>query len=105
MSQPAMSRALTRLRHMKKVKLFISTGRGVKPTPRALKLAGPTRATLDMVVGLLTQTEAFDYTESKREFNLVLGDYGEAVLLPRLMQWLNEINANVQIKIRAIRPS
>lgn len=37
MSQPAVSDAVVRLRHLFKDELFVRTGRGVRPTPRALQ--------------------------------------------------------------------
>ena len=47
LSQPAMSHALTRLRHMMKDDLFIRGPRGMAPTPRAEELAVPIRHALD----------------------------------------------------------
>jgi hypothetical protein len=43
LSQPAMSHALSRLRHMLKDDLFIRTPKGMLPTPRAEQLAVPVR--------------------------------------------------------------
>src|SRR5437016_18722 len=47
LSQPAMSHALARLRHMLKDELFIRTPKGMVPTPRAEQLALPVREALD----------------------------------------------------------
>src|SRR3979490_3639298 len=47
LSQPAMSHALTRLRHMLKDELFIRSPTGMTPTPRADELATPIRIALD----------------------------------------------------------
>lgn len=101
MSQPAMSLAISRFRHVAGDELFESTGRGVKPTPRALQLAGPVRKALDLVSQALDQVTEFDITQSDREFNLVLVDYGELVLLPRLMEMLNEMNSPIRINTLA----
>src|SRR3954468_21631428 len=46
LSQPAMSHALNRLRHMLKDELFVRTPEGMLPTPRAEKLAQPLRNAL-----------------------------------------------------------
>jgi DNA-binding transcriptional LysR family regulator len=46
LSQPAMSHALNRLRHMLKDDLFIRTPEGMMPTPRAEMLAQPLRSAL-----------------------------------------------------------
>src|SRR5207248_7649204 len=47
LSQPAMSHALNRLRHMLKDELFVRTPEGMVPTPRAEQLAVPVREALD----------------------------------------------------------
>src|SRR3546814_19447999 len=44
MSQPAVSNALNRLRDLVNDRLFLRTGEGMSPTPRALDLAGPVQA-------------------------------------------------------------
>src|ERR1700761_6842898 len=46
LSQPAMSHALTRLRHLLKDELFVRTPEGMVPTPRAEMLALPLRNAL-----------------------------------------------------------
>src|ERR1700710_2148078 len=46
LSQPAMSHALSRLRHMLKDDLFIRSPKGMLPTPRAEQLAVPVRTAL-----------------------------------------------------------
>src|SRR5436853_5452023 len=47
LSQPAMSHALTRLRHMLKDDLFVRSPKGMMPTPRAEELGTPIRIALD----------------------------------------------------------
>src|SRR5712671_7546296 len=47
LSQPAMSHALARLRHMLKDELFVRSPKGMIPTPRAEQLALPIRQALD----------------------------------------------------------
>src|SRR5258707_11422759 len=47
LSKPAMSHALTRLRHMLKDELFVRSPNGMVPTPRAEELATPIRIALD----------------------------------------------------------
>jgi DNA-binding transcriptional LysR family regulator len=46
MSQPAVSHALARLRHVLKDGLFVRTPEGMRATPRAERMAGPVRAAL-----------------------------------------------------------
>src|ERR1700751_552913 len=47
LSQPAISHALTRLRHMLKDELFVRSPYGMTPTPGAEHLATPIRIELD----------------------------------------------------------
>src|SRR6201981_1047656 len=47
LSQPAMSHALVRLRHMLKDELFVRSPKGMLPTPRAEQIALPVRKALD----------------------------------------------------------
>jgi len=62
LSQPAMSHALTRLRHMLKDELFIRTPEGMAPTPRAEALALPLRNALSEMQLALAPV-AFDRTK------------------------------------------
>src|SRR5438445_13438310 len=57
LSQPAMSHALTRLRHMLKDDLFIRSPKGMVPTPRSEQLAEPVRAALDGLQHSLEPTQ------------------------------------------------
>lgn len=100
MSQPAMSNALARLRVTMKDDLFINTGRGVRPTPQAIELAEPIHGVLEKIVNTLNQTQGFDYTASNRKFTLSSADYGVVVILPYLINRLNEIGASVSIDIQ-----
>ena len=62
LSQPAMSHALTRLRHMLKDELFIRSPNGMVPTPRAEELATPVRMALE---GLQQSLEPVLFEPSK----------------------------------------
>jgi len=97
MTQPAISRSLSQLRHIFDDKLFLRTARGVKPTSRAIELSAPIHQALNLIVGALEPGNQFDCSKSERHFNLVLSEYGDAVLLPRLMKRLNQQSASVTI--------
>src|ERR1700741_1175721 len=62
LSQPAISHALTRLRHMLKDELFVRSPNGMTPTPRAEQLATPVRIALD---GLQQSLEPVQFDASK----------------------------------------
>src|SRR5271165_3922713 len=69
MSQPAVSHALARLRHMLKDDLFVRTPEGMLPTPRAERMAGTVRAALGELHVTL-ESDAFDASQSSRSFTI-----------------------------------
>jgi DNA-binding transcriptional LysR family regulator len=80
LSQPAMSHALTRLRHMLKDELFIRSPRGMIPTPRAEQLASPVRLALDGLQHSLEPT-LFNPSSAKRNFRIAVDNYAAVVLV------------------------
>lgn len=99
MSQPAMSAAVSRLRLTLKDELFIRTGSGIKPTPRALELERPIREVLNKISDTISQTLEFDHQTSDRVFTLASLDYGAISLVPNLLTRLHSQNSNVRINI------
>src|SRR4051812_16359465 len=76
LSQPAVSAALAKLRVQLGDALFLRTGRGVRPTPRAVELAGPVRRVLDVVRDEIVRTRPFDAAQSRRQFTIITPDIG-----------------------------
>ncbi|TQV78846.1 LysR family transcriptional regulator [Exilibacterium tricleocarpae] len=99
MSQPAMSAAVARLRLTLNDELFIRTGSGVKPTPRALELERPIRRILDLVSETVTQSVTFDHQKTDRVFTLASVDYGGIVVVPQLLRRLQAEASAVRINI------
>src|SRR5580692_1581826 len=75
LSQPAMSHALGRLRHMLKDELFIRAPDGMVPTPRAEALAQPLRNALNEMQ-LALEPLTFDPLASDRRFAISLNNFG-----------------------------
>ena len=98
MTQPAVSSALNRLRLLFDDDLLVRCGKEMAPTPRALSLAGPIRKALDLIQASLAHADAFDCT-ANRTFRLGMGDLGEAVLVPRFLQWLEQLGARVRLEL------
>lgn len=90
MTQPAMSHALTRLRHVFRDDLFVRRGRGVVPTPVADALYQRLRGALDTVRESVSGTRGFDAASSVRRFSVAiphpLGPLVARRLLDRLAQ-------------------
>ena len=84
LSQPAMSHALNRLRHMLGDELFVRTPDGMAPTPRAESLAEPLRNALSEVQ-LALEPQAFDPRDSDRRFAIGLNNFAAVVIAPLLV--------------------
>ena len=87
MSQPAVSHALARLRHLLDDPLLLRGKGGFQPTARALELARPLAEALQSVRSVLGGA-VFDAATAQRVFRLAMSDYGAALILPRLLRRL-----------------
>lgn len=85
LSQPAMSNALSRLRHVFKDDLLVRTPHGMQATPRARELTGPVRQVLRSIERVLDGDTRFDPASSDRRFAVRLSDLLGRMLLPALV--------------------
>ena len=100
LTQPAVSNALARLRDRVGDPLFERTAEGMAPTPRAKTIAEPIQRALDLLREGLSSRSGFDFSSSTRTFEFALEDYGENVILPRFLKWLNLAAPGIRIVIR-----
>lgn len=98
MSQPAASQAVTRLRQLLGDPLFERMHGGVRPTPRAERLALAVRAALATLEVALAEAHAFEPLQAQKRFRIHLSDIGEARFLPPLMWALREQAPHVQLE-------
>jgi Bacterial regulatory helix-turn-helix protein, lysR family len=84
-TQPSISKVLARLRGYFADPLFIRDGNAMRPTPRALEIAGPLHGLLVASDGLRMSEQSFDTRNSDRVFKLLVTDVGMIVFLPPLM--------------------
>jgi DNA-binding transcriptional LysR family regulator len=84
LSQPAVSSALGRLRHVIGDELFVRDGNRMVPTPRALQLKNPVRAALQQMEEALAAAAGFDAATARQTFVLLGSDYFSTLLMPRL---------------------
>ena len=89
MSQPAVSNALNRLRHMLEDDLFIRGANGMRPTSRALELASPIRSALAEIEEALNPA-VFDPAQATRSFTLASSDYIYLTLMPYIASYLSQ---------------
>ncbi|AIJ48944.1 LysR family transcriptional regulator [Comamonas testosteroni] len=98
LSQPAASQAVTRLRQLLGDPLFERMHGGVRPTPRAERLAQAVRTALATLEVALAEAHTFDPLQANQCFRIHLSDIGEARFLPPLMQALRGRAPHVQLE-------
>jgi DNA-binding transcriptional LysR family regulator len=101
-TQPAMSRALGRLREHLGDAILVRTGRGMRLTPRAASLAVSLRALLTELDALVGARPSFDPASARRTFEVATADYGAAVLLPPLLDRLARVAPGVGVRIHPV---
>lgn len=99
LSQSAMSHALRRMRNLFGDQLFVSTPRGVLPTPRAEELAGPIERILKEVEHVLDRPR-FDPATAQRKFLIIASDYSQFVILPRLVSYFAQHAPGIDLAFR-----
>ena len=97
-TQPAVSNALARLRERLDDPLFIHAGRRMNPTAMAQKMIGPVRQALRLLQSGISVEEEFDPAKSDKVVRLSIGDIGETILLPGLVEKLRRIAPSVTIQ-------
>lgn len=85
-TQPAMSNGLRRLRELFDDPLLVRTTEGMTPTEKALTLQPQVRQILTEVEHILQPTSGFDPSTSTRMYRVIVGDYAESTLLPKVLE-------------------
>jgi len=104
-SQPGVSVALGRLRDFFGDPLFVRSGNGMQPTPRATTLIESARAVLARIGSDIVAEPPFDPSRSSRAVTLVLSDVGEVVLLPTLIKRLRELMPDAMVRSVTLPPT
>lgn len=84
LSQPAVSSALGRLRHITGDDLFVREGNRMVPTPRALMLCGPIREALRQMEDVMSTVARFEPSTATQTFRISGSDYFSTLLMPGL---------------------
>ncbi len=101
MTQPAVSNALNRLRHIAKDDLFIRSFNGVIPTARALELGPPIRQAISLVENAFDPTH-FDPENSSDEFNIAISNYTASIIFPQLSEVLEKEAPNINVRSKQL---
>jgi DNA-binding transcriptional LysR family regulator len=96
LTQPAVSKALNRLRYLFDDPLFVRRDRSMEPTARALELAGPICGALAAISRTLTLPSAFDPATVRATIDLY-----HMNLLPALVRHLRRYAPGVDMQVRA----
>jgi DNA-binding transcriptional LysR family regulator len=99
LSQPAMSHALTRLRHTLKDELFVRSPNGMMPTPRAEQLATPIRIALDGLQESL-EPDQFEPATAATTFRIAVDNYAAIVLVAPIAAHVARIAPGVRLDFR-----
>jgi DNA-binding transcriptional LysR family regulator len=101
LSQPAVSKALNRLRYLFDDPLFVRRDRSMEPTARARELAGPIHGALADISRTLTLPAAFEPAIAKATIKIATIDLYHTKLLPSLVQYLRQQAPGVDLQVRA----
>jgi len=102
LSQPAMSKALNRLRHLLDDRLFERRDGRMEPTSRALELAGPIHSALSDISRTLSLSGILDPRQIVATARIATIDLHQTTLLPALVAALRRDAPGLDIQIRAI---
>lgn len=101
MSQSAVSHALKRLRSQFEDPLFIRSRDRMVPTPKAAELSDAIFDIMRLTRSVLLPSPSFDPEKSDRPLILSLGDVGDMRILPLLVKYVRQYQADIQIISRS----
>jgi DNA-binding transcriptional LysR family regulator len=104
LTQPALSNALSRLRHLFDDRLFVRTPDGMQPTARARQLAAPIQRALRDIKSALDSAPTFEPATARRTFTLGLSDITSLHLALGVAERLYRLAPGVDLHTRAIDP-
>ncbi|OWU86127.1 LysR family transcriptional regulator [Oceanicola sp. 22II-s10i] len=104
LSQPAVSAALSRLRHAFNDPLFVRKGRGLEPTDFARSLETPLRETLERIEDMLAGPGAFDPGTAELSFKLSGSDFFAEMLMPGLGDHVGRVAPRMRVQLVDLVP-
>lgn len=104
MEQASASIALAKLRRHFDDPLFTRTSQGMEPTPKAQSIYPDLSEALARIANARGTHEAFVPADVQREFRICMTDIGEIVMLPRLINHLQQIAPGVVLDADKIGP-
>jgi DNA-binding transcriptional LysR family regulator len=102
MEQASASIVLNKLRQHFGDRLFVRTSQGMTPTPRAQAMFPDLQEALKHLAKARGQPTAFAPLNANRAFRVCMTDISEIVILPKLVNYLQNNAPNVQIEAETI---
>jgi len=102
LSQPAMSRALERLREMFGDALLVRSGRGYERTVRGERLLRELESLMPRLEAMVGGEE-FVPAQSHERFRMALTDHASVILMPSLLALVRRAAAHVRLEVSAWR--
>src|SRR5882724_11068988 len=102
LSQPAMSRALDRLRETFGDPLLVRTGRVYERTPRGERVLRELESIMGRLAAMV-QGEEFYPAGSQERFRVAMTDHGSAIVLPALLERVRKAAPHARLEISAWR--
>jgi len=102
LSQPAMSRALDRLRETFGDPLLVRTGRVYERTPRGERVLRELESIMRRLETMV-QGEEFSPARSQERFRVAMTDHGSTILLPVLLQRIRKAAPDARLEVSAWR--
>jgi DNA-binding transcriptional LysR family regulator len=104
MTQPAISHALGRLRHLVGDRLFQGRAKGLTPTGQADDFYRRVHQALELIRAELAERSIFDPATSQRTFVVALDYGGGALLGVKLFQRISALAPHIRLVLRSIDP-
>lgn len=97
-TQPAVSNALARMRKAFNDQLFVSTSRGMVPTPVSENIHQRISEALQLLDSSVLEADSFIPEQSKKVFRLSMNDLTEGLLLPPLIKALQDEAPGIRLE-------
>jgi DNA-binding transcriptional LysR family regulator len=101
-TQPAMSNALNRLRHLFEDELFIRTPEGMQPTARARELAGPLQRAMKEIAAAFAGPLPFDAAVSERTLTIGITDFSVVGLALAVAERIQRLAPRLTLQVRYV---
>lgn len=103
LSQPAISTAISKFRHVANDKLFVGT-RTMRPTLKADEIYGQVKVALDIIRQELFEKQEFDPKTTRRDFTIAIAYGGGFIFGEPIYRRLKEEAPHAKLTIRSIDP-